>query len=107
MRVMPTPISAMITAAAVGPIPGISSRRATADANGANCFGPLLHGGDVGSECIDAGEHRGQQEPVVVAEQPDERLHKRAVLDRILPRAISASTWGSPSVVLADVGGAG
>ncbi len=32
---MSTPISAMTTAAAMGPIPGISSRRATASAKGA------------------------------------------------------------------------
>lgn len=35
-RVMSTPISAMITAAAVAPIPGISARRATACAKGTN-----------------------------------------------------------------------
>jgi hypothetical protein len=36
-RVMSTPISAMMTAAAVGPIPGISSSRAAASAKGARC----------------------------------------------------------------------
>ena len=34
-RVMSMPISAMMTAAAVGPIPGISSSRAAASAKGA------------------------------------------------------------------------
>ena len=43
-------------------------------------LGSLLEGVDVGAERVDAGEHRGQQERVVVAEPSDERLHKAGVL---------------------------
>ncbi len=33
--------------------------------------------GDVGVQRVDPGEHRGQQEPVVVGEMPGERLLQR------------------------------
>ena len=68
-RVMSSPISAMMIAAAVGPIPGISSSRATASAKGAR-WSPIwgVDGGDVEIDGVDAGQHPGQQEPVMIIE---------------------------------------
>src|SRR3954453_14346442 len=62
-RVMSTPISAMMIAAATGPIPGISSRRCTAWSKGAQVGLDLgVQHRNVGVDGIDPAQHAFQQE---------------------------------------------
>jgi hypothetical protein len=53
--------------------------------------------GDVGVQRIHPGQHPGQQEPVMVGEEPGEGSSRTLRLARIRPRASSASTLGSRS----------
>ena len=62
-RVMSRPISAMMIAAAVGPMPGISSSRVDrVSERGRCCLDLGVDGGDVGVDGVDPGQHPGQQE---------------------------------------------
>jgi hypothetical protein len=60
----------------------MASRRSTVwSERGDLGLDPGLHLGDVGAELIDAGQHPGKQERVVVGEPPDERLLQSGDLD--------------------------
>jgi hypothetical protein len=78
---MSTPISAMITQAAVRPTPGDLIQLVDRSLKRGNLGLDLsLQRGDVGAGLVDARKHRLQQEPVMVAEVADERLLQQAEL---------------------------
>ena len=88
---MSTPISAMITCAAVTPIAGdlIEAGHRVGE-RGDLRVDPVLHVGDVGGDARRSGPASGQQERVVVGEPAGERLPQLGDLARASePRAIS------------------
>ena len=104
-RVMSTPISAMIAAAATGPIPGISSRRARRRQRGQMVLDLCIEGDDVGVDGVDAVQHPVEQEGVMVVEAAGERLLEHRQFLRTAARAISARTFGSrsPAIIAAII----
>ena len=58
---------------------------------------PLIERGDVGVDPIDAVQHPGQQEPVMITEVPVERLLEPGDLGAHAAAAICAKTLGSRS----------
>ena len=78
-------------------MPGISSSRAAAVARGQIRSDLLVEGGDVGVDTVDAVQHPGQQEPVMVIEVAVEGFLQWAILVRIRLRASWANTLGSRS----------
>jgi hypothetical protein len=64
--IMSRPISAMMVCAAVGPIPGISSRRSTADPKGMTRSSIRVSTAAMGAGLVDPGQHDAQQERVMV-----------------------------------------
>jgi len=72
---MSVPISARIICAATGPTPGNRIQPGHRGRQLAElALDAGLHGGDVGGDAVDPGEHLGQQEPVVVGEPAGQRL---------------------------------
>ena len=83
---MSMPISAMMAAAAVGPIPGISCEPGGRISERGQVVADLdVDGGDVGVDGVDARQHPRQQEPVMVVEgaqpEPGERFAQLGDLD--------------------------
>jgi hypothetical protein len=72
--VISTPISAMMTAAATGPMRELIESHRVRGERGQVRLDLGVQGGDVGVDPVDSGEHFGQKEPVVVVEVPGQSL---------------------------------
>jgi hypothetical protein len=98
VHVMSRPTSARITCAAVRPSPATRIQPVDhLDERGDQLVELVVQLGDVGVHLIDPGQQLGQQERVMVGEDPVNASSRTLRLARNRPRASWASTFGSRS----------